>query len=100
MLGMWKTKSIKKIKVLNLSIELPTKVALNNLCTYKKYCRNKIRQLIKKIAIYETCDGSRFDQLYEAEDYENRLKNKAINSLCNHQYDEWEDYMFNQNVID
>ena len=26
--------------------------------------------------------------------YEDRLKNQAISSLCNHDYDEWEDYMF------
>ena len=63
----------------------------------KKY-RSKIRQLIEKKTVYETSDGSRFDLLHEAEDYEKRMKNAAIRSLCNHQYDEWEDYMFNQRV--
>ena len=38
--------------------------------------------------------GSRFDSLHEANNYEDRLKNQAIRSLCNHDYDEWEDYMF------
>ena len=52
--------------------------------------------MIEKITVYETSDGSRFDLLNEAEDYEKRLKNTAIRSLCNHQYDEWEDYMFNK----
>ena len=55
--------------------------------------------MIKVITVYQACDGSRFDLLHEAEDYEKRLKNAAIRSLCNHQYDEWEDYIFNQQVI-
>ena len=50
--------------------------------------------VVKEITIYETFDGSRFDSLQEANDYEDRLKNQAIRSLCNHDYDEWEDYMF------
>ena len=50
--------------------------------------------MVKEITIYETFDGSRFDSLHEANNYEDRLKNKAIRSLCNHDYDEWEDYIF------
>ena len=47
--------------------------------------------MVKEITIYETFDGSRFDSLHEANNYEDRLKNQAIRSLCNHDYDEWED---------
>jgi len=54
--------------------------------------------VIEKITVYEAFDGSRFDLPHEAEDYEQRLKNAAIRSLCNHQYDEWEDYIFNQRL--
>ena len=50
--------------------------------------------MAKEITIYEAFDGSRFDSLHEASNYEERLKNLAISSLCNHDYDEWEDYMF------
>ena len=50
--------------------------------------------MVKEITIYESFDGTRFDSLNEAENYEERLKNQAIRSLCNHDYDEWEDYMF------
>ena len=50
--------------------------------------------VVKEITIYEAFDGSRFDSLHEANSYEDRLKNQAIRSLCNHDYDEWEDYMF------
>ena len=50
--------------------------------------------MVKEITIYETFDGSKFDSLHEANNYEGRLKNQAIKSLCNHDYDEWEDYMF------
>ena len=50
--------------------------------------------MIKEITIYEAFDGSRFDSLHEANNYEDRLRNKAIRSLCNHDYDGWEDYMF------
>ena len=50
--------------------------------------------MVQEITIYEAFDGSRFDSLQEAHDYEDRLKNQAIRSLCNHDYDEWEDYMF------
>ena len=52
------------------------------------------KNVVKEITIYETFDGSRFDSLHEANNYEDRLKNQAIRSLCNHDYDEWEDYMF------
>ena len=50
--------------------------------------------MVKKITIYETFDGTRFDSLQEASNYEERLKNQAIRSLCQHDYDEWEDYIF------
>ena len=50
--------------------------------------------MVKKITVYESFDGSRFDSLNDAINYEERLKNQAIRSLCNHEYDEWEDYMF------
>ena len=50
--------------------------------------------MVQEITIYEAFDGSRFDSLHEANSYEDRLKNQAIRSLCNHDYDEWEDYMF------
>ena len=46
--------------------------------------------MVKEITIYETFDGSRFDSLHEANNYEDRLKNQAIRSLCNHDYDEGE----------
>ena len=52
--------------------------------------------MVKEITIYESFDGSRFDSLNDANNYEERLKNQAIRSLCNHDYDEWEDYMFTQ----
>ena len=55
-----------------------------------------LKNLVKKITIYESFDGSRFDSLNDANNYEERLKNQAIRSLCNHEYDEWEDYIFNQ----
>ena len=50
--------------------------------------------MVKEITIYEAFDGSRFDSLHEANNYEDRLNNLAIRSLCNHDYDGWEDYMF------
>ena len=50
--------------------------------------------MVKEITIYECFDGTRFDSLNDANEYEERLKNQAIRSLCNHDYDEWEDYMF------
>ena len=50
--------------------------------------------MVKEISIYEAFDGSRFDSLQEANNYEDSLKNQAIRLLCNHDYDEWEDYMF------
>ena len=53
------------------------------------------KNVVTEITIYETFDGSRFDSLHEANNYEERLKNQAIRSLCNYDYDEWEDYMFN-----
>ena len=50
--------------------------------------------MVKEITIYESFDGTRFDSLNDAENYEECLKNQAIRSLCNHDYDAWEDYMF------
>ena len=50
--------------------------------------------MVREIIIYESFDGTRFDSLNDAQNYEERLKNQAIRSLCNHDYDEWEDYMF------
>ena len=50
--------------------------------------------MVKEITIYESLDGSRFDSLNDAKNYEESLKNQAIRSLCNHDYDRWEDYMF------
>jgi len=50
--------------------------------------------MVKEITIYESFDGSRFDSLNEAHNYEERLRSQAIRSLCNHDYDGWEDYMF------
>ena len=50
--------------------------------------------VVQEITIYEAFDGSRFDSLQEAHNYEDRLKNQAIRALCNHDYDGWEDYMF------
>ena len=52
--------------------------------------------MVKEITIYETFDGSRFDSLHEANNYEERLKNQAIRALCYHDYEGWEDYMFIQ----
>ena len=48
----------------------------------------------KKITIYESFDGTRFDSRHEANNYEERIKNQAVRSLCDHAYDVWEDYMF------
>ena len=50
--------------------------------------------MVKEITIYEAFDGTRFDSLHEANNYEERIKNQAIRSLCEHDYDGWEDYMF------
>ena len=50
--------------------------------------------MVKEITIYESFDGTRFDSLNEAENYEECLKNQAIRALCNHDYEAWEDYMF------
>ena len=52
------------------------------------------KNVVTEITIYEAFGGSRFDSLHEANNYEDRLKNQAIRSLCNHDYDELEDYMF------
>jgi len=52
------------------------------------------KKMVKEITIYESFDGTRFDSLNDAKNYEERLKNQAIRSLCNHDYDGWEDYMF------
>ena len=52
------------------------------------------KNVVKEITIYEAFDGTRFDSLQEANNYEERLKNQAIRALCNHDYDGWEDYMF------
>ena len=54
----------------------------------------RFKNVVKEITIYEAFDCSRFESLHEANNYEDRLKNQAIRSLCNHDYDEWEDYMF------
>ena len=51
--------------------------------------------MAKEITIYEIFDGSRFDFFHEAHNYEDRLNKQFIRSLCNHDYDEWKDYMFN-----
>ena len=50
--------------------------------------------MAKEITIYEAFDGTRFDSLNEAHNYEESLKNQAIRALCNHDYDGWEDYIF------
>ena len=50
--------------------------------------------MVKVITIYESFDGTRFDSLNDAKNYEESLKNHAIRALCNHDYDAWEDYMF------
>ena len=50
--------------------------------------------MAKEITIYESFDGTRFDSLKDANNYEERLKDQAIKALCHHDYDEWEDYMF------
>ena len=52
--------------------------------------------MAKEITIYESFDGTRFDSLNDANNYEERLRNQAISSLCNHDYDGWEDYMFSR----
>ena len=49
--------------------------------------------MVKEITIYEAFDGTEFDSLHEAKNYEERLKNLAIRALCDHDYDGWEDYM-------
>ena len=54
--------------------------------------------MVKEITIYESFDGTRFDSLNDAENYEECLKNQAIRSLCNHDYDGWEDYMFTKST--
>tara|TARA_B100000579_G_scaffold383909_1_gene354013 strand:- start:391 stop:597 length:207 start_codon:yes stop_codon:yes gene_type:complete len=54
----------------------------------------EFKNVVKEISIYEAFDGSRFDSLNDASNYEESLKNEAIRALCNHDYDEWEDYMF------
>ncbi len=50
--------------------------------------------MIKKLTVYEAFDGTRFDSFDEANNYEDRLKDEAIKALCNHDYENWEDYMF------
>ena len=50
--------------------------------------------MVKELTIYEAFDGSRFDSLHEASNYELSLRNQAITALCNHDYDGWEDYIF------
>ena len=52
------------------------------------------KNVAKEITIYESFDGTRFDSFNDAHHYEERLRNEAISSLCNHDYDGWEDYMF------
>ena len=49
--------------------------------------------MAKQITIYESFDGERFDSLEEAESHEECLKQAAIRSLCNHYYEEWDDYI-------
>ena len=55
--------------------------------------------MIKKLTIYESFDGKRFDSRNEANNYEERLKDDAIRALCNQNYEEWEDYMFTQSKV-
>ena len=50
--------------------------------------------MVKEITIYEAFNGKRFDSLNDAINEEERLKNQTIRSLCDHDYDGWEDYMF------
>ena len=52
------------------------------------------KNVIKKLTVYESFDGKRFDSLKDANTYEELLKDEAIRALCNHDYDGWEDYMF------
>ncbi len=52
--------------------------------------------MIKKLTVYESFDGERFNSLNDANNHEERLKDEAIRALCNHDYDKWEDYMLNQ----
>ena len=54
--------------------------------------------MAKEITIYEAFDGSRFDSLHEANNYEVNLRNQAITALCNHDYDGWEDYIFTKST--
>ena len=54
----------------------------------------EFENVVKEITIYESFDGTRFDSLNEAENYEECLKNQAKRALCNHDYEAWEDYMF------
>ncbi len=54
--------------------------------------------MVKEITIYESFDGTTFDSINDAKEYEERLKNDAIRSLCNHDYEEWEDYMFTRSI--
>jgi len=54
--------------------------------------------VVKEITIYESFDGTTFDSINDAKEYEERLKNDAIRSLCNHDYEEWEDYMFTRSI--
>ena len=64
---------------------------INYLCIHIK---GRFKNVAKEITIYEAFDGSRFDSLHEANNYEVLLKNQAIRALCHHDYDGWEDYMF------
>ena len=50
--------------------------------------------MIKKLTVYESFDGKRFDSRNDANNHEERLKVDAIRALCDHNYDEWDDYMF------
>ena len=50
--------------------------------------------MIKEVTVYEAFDGARFDSFNEANNYEERLKDEAIKALCNHDYENWEDYIF------
>ena len=49
--------------------------------------------MIKKLTVYKSFEGERFNSLNDANNHEERLKDEAIRALCNHHYDKWKDYM-------
>ena len=67
-------------------------LAFNQLFVYRY--KRMIWKFGQKNYYLRVFDGTRFDSLQEANNYEERLKNQAIRSLCNHDYEGWEDYMF------